>query len=277
MVSLEHRLSPPHVGGAPAVRAHEPHRGSPGTPVPAGPYDLAYVDPGTRKPRIEPARLAGHLRLEDAPPVRGIPSYAGQRHLPGRYWFATTGKHVRYESLLERDILVVLDHAPSVVSLSSQAFRLCYREDGRQRRHVPDLFVRRADGSAMVVDVKRARDAARAENAAVFAATRNACQEAGWEYVVASEPEEPRMSNLRWLSGFRRTVYDPMGHAEALLTSCRHPIPLAELTAAVGPAALVRPVLFHLLWAHLLSVDLTRPLTDASPVRPTPATSLEAL
>lgn len=214
--------------------------------------------------------------LEDSRPVRGIPSYKGQRHLPGRYWFATTARHVRYESLLERDILIVLDFDSSVTAVASQPFRLLYREDGRRRSHVPDLFVRRADGGGLVVDVKRARDASREKHRAAFEASRAACERAGWGYELVTEPEEPRMSNLRWLSGFRRTPVDPYRYAEALVPACVRPTSIATLSRAVARPTLVRPLLFHLLWCRLLSVDLTQTLTDGSLVGPTPA-SLEVL
>lgn len=42
-------------------------------------------------------------------PVRGFPTYAGQTNYPGLFWSATTGSHVGYESLLERDRLWVAD------------------------------------------------------------------------------------------------------------------------------------------------------------------------
>lgn len=127
--------------------------------------EFEFIDPETLKPTRLDAGSAGVLRLEDAPAVRNIPSCRGQRHLPGRYWFATTEQHVRYESLLERDILIVLDYVPSVIAVSAQTFRVHYSEGGRLRRNVPDLFARRADGGALVVDVKRARGVAREENA----------------------------------------------------------------------------------------------------------------
>ncbi|WP_326809688.1 reverse transcriptase domain-containing protein [Streptomyces scopuliridis] len=43
------------------------------------------------------------VEFEAGLPVRGFPSYRGQRHFPGLYWSATTGGHVGFESWLERD------------------------------------------------------------------------------------------------------------------------------------------------------------------------------
>jgi hypothetical protein len=43
----------------------------------------------------------------------------GQRHYVGRWWTATTGTLVGYESRLERDGLVLLDFDPDVVGIAS--------------------------------------------------------------------------------------------------------------------------------------------------------------
>ncbi len=60
-----------------------------------------------------------------------------------------------YESWLERDRLMLLDFDPLVTSMSSQPFRLSWADLGGKRvRHTPDFFVRRADGTALVVDVR---------------------------------------------------------------------------------------------------------------------------
>jgi hypothetical protein len=49
-------------------------------------------------------------------PVRGSMSYRGQRHMPGLWFSATEGAHVPYESLLERDWVMLLDFDPGVVT-----------------------------------------------------------------------------------------------------------------------------------------------------------------
>jgi hypothetical protein len=46
-------------------------------------------------------------------PVREFPSYKGQQHLSCRWWTATTGALVGYESWLERGTQIVLDFDPA--------------------------------------------------------------------------------------------------------------------------------------------------------------------
>jgi hypothetical protein len=54
----------------------------------------------------------------------GVPSYRGQRNLPGWYWAATSGKLVGFESWVELGHLMRLDSEPDVVAVASQPFRL---------------------------------------------------------------------------------------------------------------------------------------------------------
>lgn len=62
------------------------------------------------------------VEFEAGRPVRGFPSYRGQRHFPGLYWSSTTGGHVGFESWLERDHAMLLDFTPQVTGLPSQPF-----------------------------------------------------------------------------------------------------------------------------------------------------------
>jgi hypothetical protein len=46
---------------------------------------------------------AAVVRFADMQLTRRIRARKGQRHLPGRWWSATDGRHIGYESWLERD------------------------------------------------------------------------------------------------------------------------------------------------------------------------------
>ncbi|MFE7753090.1 TnsA-like heteromeric transposase endonuclease subunit [Streptomyces sp. NPDC057428] len=126
----------------------------------------------------------------------------GDRHFSGWYWAATTGRHVGFESWLERDRLSLTHFDPEVTGIASQPFWL-HRHDGeRERRHAPDCFVRRTDGSATVVDV-RADERIEPKDAEAFEITRLACGQAGWGFKRVGVPEAVPLANAP-LS--RRTV-----------------------------------------------------------------------
>jgi hypothetical protein len=119
-------------------------------------FELAYVTRDGAQARVALAD-AGSLPLERAAPVRRFASYKGQRHLPGRWWSATDQRHVGYESWLERDHLAAFDFDPAVVAIASQPFWLLWTAgEGKARSHAPDFFLRRGNGSAVVVDCRPA-------------------------------------------------------------------------------------------------------------------------
>ena len=74
-----------------------------------------------------------------------------------------------------------LDFDPDVTGVASQPFRIFLPESLPQKSHVPDYFVRHADGTAIVIDV---RPDARVKPAdeEVFSATAALCASVGWGY-----------------------------------------------------------------------------------------------
>lgn len=145
----------------------------------AGLYvELSYVDAVGERQRC-PLVDCATARFEDVGPVRPFRWSRGERHFSGWYWAATTGQHVGFESWLERDRLLLMDFDPMVAGIASQPFWLHWHDGLRERRHAPDYFVRRVDGSAVVIDV-RADERIEPKDVEAFEATRVACTQAGW-------------------------------------------------------------------------------------------------
>ena len=86
-------------------------------------FELVYVTAPGDGVRVGLADVWA-LRLESVPPVRRFASYRGQRHLSGCWWSATDGRHVGFESWLERDHVMALDFDPAVGAIASQPFWL---------------------------------------------------------------------------------------------------------------------------------------------------------
>ena len=84
-------------------------------------FEIAYVDAESVARRLALID-AWSVSFEECMPVRGFPSYKGQRNHVGRWWTATTGSLVGYESWLERDWLMLLDFDPDVVGIAAQPF-----------------------------------------------------------------------------------------------------------------------------------------------------------
>ncbi|WP_434597888.1 TnsA-like heteromeric transposase endonuclease subunit [Streptomyces sp. A5-4] len=238
--------------------------------VPVG-VDLAgtYVEPSyvdaVRMRRRRPLLDCVTARLEDTPPVRPFRWSRGERHFAGWYWAATTGQHVGFESWLERDRLVLMDWDPEVVGIASQPFWLHWHDGKRERRHAPDYFVRRADGSAVVIDVG-ADERIEPKDAETFEVTRIGCAQAGWGFARVGTPGAVLVGNVRWLSRYRHPRCLHGTAANRLLEVFATPGPLLAKADAVGDRLATLPALFHLLWsqelaAEDLSVELLGPHT----------------
>jgi hypothetical protein len=199
--------------------------------------------------------------FEEALPVRPFRFEKGLRSFAGWWYFATTAGHVGFESWLERDHLMLMDFDPAVRAVSAQPFWLRWRDgENRSRRHAPDFFARKADGTGAVVDV-RPDDRIPARDAETFALTALACQAAGWEYRRLGGLDPVLVANVRWLSRYRHPRCLVPGTASVLLEVFAGGRGLFEGAELAGDRLRVLPVLFHLMWQRQLAADL-----DAGPL-----------
>ncbi|WP_338020708.1 TnsA-like heteromeric transposase endonuclease subunit [Streptomyces sp. TR1341] len=204
-------------------------------------------------------------RFEDTSPVRPFRWSRGERHFSGWYWAATTGQHVGFESWLERDRLLLMDFDAQVAGIASQPFWLHWHDGARERRHAPDYFVRRVDGSAVVVDV-RANERIEPKDVEAFEVTRIACAQAGWHFERVGTPEPVLLANVRWLSRYRHPRCLHHTAADRLREAFATPGPLLPGADTAGDRLATLPALFHLLWrqelvAEDLSIQLLGPRT----------------
>ena len=134
--------------------------------------------------------------------------------------------------------------------MASQPFWLCWHDGHRRRRHAPDFFVRRSDGTGVVVDV-RADDQIPERDAEVFAVTARACAQVGWEFRRVGVPGAVLTANVRWLSRYRHPRCAAglgSGLDVGLMETFQVATPLFAGAQQVGDRLRVLPVLFHLMW-----------------------------
>jgi hypothetical protein len=219
-------------------------------------FELEYRSAGGVL-RREALSVCAAEPLEEAQPVRPFHFEKGGVSFAGWRWLSTTGRHVGFESWLERDHLILMDFDPDIIAVAAQPFWLHWRDAaGKLRRHAPDYFARRRDGCGVVVDV-RPDDRIPARDAEAFAVTSAACQRAGWEFRRVGVVDPVLMANVRWLSRYRHDrcrVPHLAAELLAVFGDCR------ELFAGVslaGDRLAVLPVAYHLLWRGDLSCDLT--------------------
>lgn len=218
-------------------------------------FEIAFRDEFGAQRR---GSLAGlwSVRFEAAEPVRRFPSHKAQGNYAGAWWFSTTGAHVGYESWLERDHVMLLDFDPDVIGLASQPFWLAWQAGDRRRRHAPDYFARRADGTGVVIDV-RPDDRITPEDAEVFAVTAGACESVGWDYRRVGAIDPVLAANVRWLSGYRHPRCLSESIADRVRSLFTDGSPLDVGVAAAGDRLAVLPSLFHLMWTGGLGADMS--------------------
>ena len=104
------------------------------------------------------------------------------------------------------------------------------------------------------------------KDAAKFDATRQVCEQLGWQYRVVGAPDAIMLANVRWLAGYRHPRHDQPAVARLLLAAFAEPVALMDGAQAAGDPIGVLPVLFHLLWRHQLVADLSLPLHEGTAV-----------
>ena len=195
--------------------------------------------------------------FEHAQSIRAPAAFKGQRNFAGLWWCTTNQRHVGFESWCERDHLMSLDFDPDVTGVSSQPFRIIWSAPLPQHSHVPDFFIRHADGSAVVIDV-RPDARVRPADEEIFRATMRLCSTVGWGYQRLGALPAVYVGNLRWLSGYRHPRCFRQPAATQLIDglALAGPKTIGNLAAIAGDPVVTLPTLFHLMWTHKIRADL---------------------
>lgn len=114
--------------------------------------------------------------------------------------------------------------------------------------------MRRADGSAVVVDV-RADERIEPKDAEAFEVTRLACGQAGWGFERVGVPGAVLLANVRWLSRYRHPRCRRGPVVDRLREVFAAPVPLMAGADAAGDRLETLPALFHLLWIQEVTVE----------------------
>jgi hypothetical protein len=141
-------------------------------------------------------------------PVRKIPK--NYRSLTGlvatmkRAGPGVRGGMAGFESSLERDLLILLDFDPAVLSYEEQPVRIDYRDaQGHARHYTPDVLVTwRCDGvPSHLVEVKYRADLKTDRRALkpAFRAAHGHARERGWTFRLLTEVEirTPYLRNVK--------------------------------------------------------------------------------
>ncbi|GAA1966783.1 hypothetical protein GCM10009838_25780 [Catenulispora subtropica] len=216
-----------------------------------------------------PLADAPDLPFESFLPCRKISHHKSQRNAPAWYWSSTINQMIEYESFLERVWMTLLDFDPDVSAFSAQPMQLIGADTQGTWKATPDLFVRRSDGSATVMEVKNPRHLADPEVQLTAARVAACCRAAGWGYELVGEPpDRQRTTNILMLmSGYRREMTGAAQYRDLILAAAADPTPIGTLAEAVEEPLVGRAVVLHLCSLGDLVLDLSAPLEDSTLVR----------
>lgn len=205
-----------------------------------------------------------------AEPAREIPNSSARQNKIGLYWSATSGRHVKYESRLESEVMLWLDQRVDVDDFVSQPFLITSTDEHANGKHYPDILVALITGEYVLIDVKSHESAEKPKSQAGFDLSRSVADACGWAFAVHGELTEPHGTNLRFLKQYRRTL-GPAGLAlDDLLDAVEQrggEAPVGVLCDALGGWPTVMPVVGHALWHNLLTTDLFAELSARTVVR----------
>lgn len=199
----------------------------------------------------------------------------GHRGLRGYFASRKTPRPVAFESRLERDLLILLEAEPAVVTFDTQPVTIPFRGRERARSYTPDCRVVYRAAPTELVEVKYAADIAAYEPKArtdieeAHDAARSFCDARSWRFVLRTDRDilGPTLDRAMALRAFARppSVAAPLRDVVERLVSAPEGVSLAELrTAFATPAdaSLARRWALHLLWRGELRDEPFAPPTD---------------
>jgi hypothetical protein len=183
------------------------------------------------------------------------------------------GSFIDFESLLERDYLVLTRFRYPTAKIEEQPVKIPYVMDsGRKSHYTPDFLVEYEQGPSELVEVKPAEILVKEKEAfrARFAAAAEYAADNGWDFVIKSEIDIklPILRNAHFLIHYRTLKPKPELSARLMFGAGAGPIPVGSLIASAIRETSERysaiPQAWRLLAIGMLDADLNVPLNQGS-------------
>ncbi len=207
--------------------------------------------------------------------VRKIPK--NYLHVTGGYSSKKNEEMKAFESLLEKDYLLLLDFDDTVESFDVQPVRIPV--SGIPKGYVPDVFVKyRPDPQtnkirkSSLIEVKHSDDLERnaVKYAPKFAAARKYAEARDWEFITMDQRaiRTPRLDNIKFLRGYRNVIPSD-GDIQAVLsaaTSSTDETSLRLLLKILAPTDDDKlywlPIIWSMVLTQQLGTDLDQPFSN---------------
>jgi len=197
--------------------------------------------------------------------TRKVVTRSGRR-VRGVFPSAKNQRMVAWESLLERDAIVLFELSPGVIAYEEQPSIELYYEDSAPRKYYPDFALTLSDGTVAHVEVKPQKKLAKKDVAQRFNLIASSYQRQSRQFWILTEEEirrQPRLTNLS------RCAYHLKARTSGKPTSWQ----LLELrrrddwTFEHLAAALKEPhAVYRLLALGLASCDFDKPIQSSTSI-----------
>lgn len=187
------------------------------------------------------------------------------RRFRGYYPSAKLGRMVSWESLLERDAILLIEFSPGVVTYREQPVEIRYPFGAGTRSYFPDFEITLANGKQAHVEVKTVAELARPEVSGKFTAVAEHYERIKLDFIFLTNEEiqrEPLQTNLRTLSYLSHRE-EPIGWNVHKLSQMlgAGAIPFRDCEAKLGKVLTQR-----LIAGGVLQMDLHLPMAGDTPV-----------
>lgn len=194
----------------------------------------------------------------------------------GIFSSAKNGKSLGYESLLERDLMILLEFDNAVQGFEEQPVKISYKVVGKaKKQYVPDILIRYQSSSGVVErtvlgEIKHTDDLKKnkAKYAPKFEAAKIFATEQGWEWQIFTEKDirTPFLENLKFLREYHSAEPDISLQNEVItcLQRARGSVTVDSVLEQLCPTddrkLLVVPALWHLVASKRIATNLQKPL-----------------
>jgi hypothetical protein len=205
-------------------------------------------------------------------PVRKIPK--NYLMVTGGFASRKNGRMMGFESLLERDYMILLEFDDAVERFEEQPVKIPFKKGVKP--YVPDLLIHYGPDHKprrpLLAEVKHTSDLAknREKYDPKFALAQEYAADRDWEFRVVTEKEirTPRLASLKFLRDYLHVDPEP-GHAECIIEALQEegrPMALDALLDRLCESDSIRlqivPVVWHMAALRQIVIDLEQPIDD---------------
>lgn len=182
----------------------------------------------------------------------------------GRFPSRKSGRTVAFESLIERDALLLFEFSRGVVSYREQPYSIYYTFEGKSRKYTPDFELTLTSGALLLVEVKPEEKALAPDEARRLRRIGEHFSELGVPFRVLTDTEIRRGALLPNLN----TLFPYLGTAPSGLQRRLAVAPLLDESFLTVAHARLRlgstPEVWRLLAQDILICNMREPLNEST-------------